>query len=52
MSLGRLHDKVAVVTGSTKGIGEALVTGFAREGASGATPSSPAWSPPAPSMEW
>lgn len=33
MGLGRLHDKVAIVTGSTKGIGEAVVTGFAREGA-------------------
>jgi NAD(P)-dependent dehydrogenase (short-subunit alcohol dehydrogenase family) len=31
--VGRLHEKVALVTGSTKGIGEALVTGFAKEGA-------------------
>jgi NAD(P)-dependent dehydrogenase (short-subunit alcohol dehydrogenase family) len=33
MSGGRLQDKVAIVTGSTKGIGEALVAGFAQEGA-------------------
>ena len=32
MSKGRLQDKVAIVTGSTKGIGEAIATGFAREG--------------------
>lgn len=33
MGEGRLHDKVVLVTGSTKGIGEALVIGFAKEGA-------------------
>ena len=30
---GRLQDKVAIITGSTKGIGEAVAIGFAREGA-------------------
>ena len=33
MHKGRLQDKVAIVTGSTQGIGEAVVTGYAREGA-------------------
>jgi NAD(P)-dependent dehydrogenase (short-subunit alcohol dehydrogenase family) len=33
MSKGRLQDKVAIVTGSTQGIGEAIATGYAREGA-------------------
>lgn len=33
MSKGRLQDKVAIVTGSTQGIGEAVAKGFAREGA-------------------
>jgi 3-oxoacyl-[acyl-carrier protein] reductase len=33
LSKGRLQDKVAIVTGSTKGIGEAVAIGFAREGA-------------------
>lgn len=30
---GRLQDKVAIITGSTKGIGEAIARGYAREGA-------------------
>jgi len=33
MSKGRLEGKVAVVTGSTKGIGKAVTIGFAQEGA-------------------
>lgn len=33
MSKGRLQDKVAIVTGSTQGIGEAVAMGYAREGA-------------------
>lgn len=33
MSNGRLQDKVAIVTGSTQGIGEAVAMGYAREGA-------------------
>jgi NAD(P)-dependent dehydrogenase (short-subunit alcohol dehydrogenase family) len=33
MSNGRLKDKVAIVTGSTQGIGEAVAMGYAREGA-------------------
>lgn len=32
--MGRLEGKVAVVTGASRGLGEAMVTGFAREGAS------------------
>lgn len=33
MRKGRLQDKVAIVTGSTQGIGEAIAMGYAREGA-------------------
>ena len=33
MGKGRLQDKVAIVTGSTQGIGEAVAKGYAREGA-------------------
>jgi 3-oxoacyl-[acyl-carrier protein] reductase len=33
MTAGRLHNKVAVVTGGTRGIGEALVRKFSAEGA-------------------
>ena len=33
MTKGRLQDKVAIVTGSTQGIGEAIAIGYAREGA-------------------
>ena len=33
MRNGRLQDNVAIVTGSTQGIGEAVVKGYAREGA-------------------
>lgn len=32
--MGKLDHKVAVVTGASRGLGEAMVTGFAREGAS------------------
>jgi NAD(P)-dependent dehydrogenase (short-subunit alcohol dehydrogenase family) len=33
MRNGRLQDKVAIITGSTQGIGEAIAMGYAREGA-------------------
>ena len=34
MQVGKLEGKVAVVTGASRGLGEAMVTGFAQQGAS------------------